>query len=123
MSAIADNVREFHEKYGILINDKPTAINPTEAQARVDHIQEEVIELYEASGHGYWGEPDLVEVADALADIVYLCFGSALAYGIDLDAVLDAVHISNLSKIGANGAVTKGIAYQRPRIREALGLA
>jgi predicted HAD superfamily Cof-like phosphohydrolase len=46
---------------------------------------------------------DTVAIADALADIVYVAYGSALTYGIDLDAVLREVHRANMSKLGADG--------------------
>ena len=46
---------------------------------------------------------DLSGVADALADIVYVAYGTAHVYGIDLDAVLDEVHASNMTKLGADG--------------------
>ena len=52
---------------------------------------------------------DLVGIADALADIVYVAYGTALTYGIDLDAVLHEVHRSNMSKLGSDG---------KPLIRE-----
>ena len=61
-------------------------------------IEEEVGELQAAAGAG-----DLVGVADALADIVYVAYGTAHVYGIDLDAVLDEVHASNMTKLGADG--------------------
>lgn len=72
---------------------------------------------------------DVVEIADALADIVYVAYGTALAHGIDLDAVLDEVHSSNMSKIGADGVVLlrpdgkvmKGPGYFRPDIARVLG--
>ena len=46
---------------------------------------------------------DLVAIADALADIVYVIYGTALTYGIDLDSVLREVHRSNMSKLGGDG--------------------
>jgi len=65
---------------------------------------EEVGEFVAASEKG-----DLVGIADALADIVYVVYGTALTYGIDLDAVLREVHRSNMSKLGRDG---------KPLIRE-----
>jgi len=65
---------------------------------------EEVGEFVAASEKG-----DLVGIADALADIVYVVYGTALTYGIDLDAVLREVYRSNMSKLGRDG---------KPLIRE-----
>ena len=82
-------------------------------------IEEEVAELAAASRGG-----NLVGVADALADIVYVAYGTAHVYGIDLDAVLDEVHASNMTKLGADGRpvrradgkVLKGPGYRSPDI-------
>ena len=61
-------------------------------------MAEETGEFLAASEQG-----DLVAIADALADIVYVAYGTALTYGIDLDSVLREVHRSNMSKLGADG--------------------
>jgi predicted HAD superfamily Cof-like phosphohydrolase len=74
------------------------------ARLRVALLHEEVGEFVAASERG-----DLNGVADALADIVYVAYGTALTYGIDLDAVLHEVHRSNMSKLGSDG---------KPLIRE-----
>ena len=62
------------------------------AMLRVALLEEEVGEFVSASERR-----DLIGVADALADIVYVAYGTALTYGIDLDAVLHEVHRSNMS--------------------------
>lgn len=75
-------------------------------------------------------ERDLVETADALADLVYVIYGMAIESGIDLDAVLAEVQASNLSKLmpdgsvllRADGKVLKGPGFFRPDVRRALGL-
>ncbi len=116
--------------FGLPVRSAPVAdpevIGPDQVRLRQDLIEEEVGELWTAAQAG-----DLVEVADALADIVYVAFGTAHVYGIDLDAVLDAVHESNMSKLGADGApvrradgkVLKGPGYRPPAVRAALGSA
>jgi predicted HAD superfamily Cof-like phosphohydrolase len=68
------------------------------ASLRVALLEEEVGEFVAASER-----QDLVGIADALADIVYVAYGTALTYGIDLDAVLHEVHRSNMSKLGSDG--------------------
>lgn len=77
------------------------------------------------------GTRDIVETADALADLVYVLYGMAIESGIDLDAVLGEVQASNLSKLMPDGTVRlredgkvlKGPNYFRPDVRRALGLA
>jgi predicted HAD superfamily Cof-like phosphohydrolase len=71
---------------------------------------------------------DLVGIADALADVVYVAYGSALTYGLDLDAVLAEVHRSNMSKLDSHGRpllrsdgkVMKGPRYRPPNVRAVL---
>jgi predicted HAD superfamily Cof-like phosphohydrolase len=96
---IAAAVAEFHKAFSLPLNDTPTAeIDSCLANLRVALLEEEVGEFVTASDKG-----DLVGIADALADIVYVVYGTALTYGIDLDAVLREVHRSNMSKLGADG--------------------
>jgi predicted HAD superfamily Cof-like phosphohydrolase len=88
-------------------------------------LEEEVGEFVAASEKG-----DLVGIADALADIVYVVYGTALTYGIDLDAVLREVHRSNMSKLGSDGKplirddgkVIKSEKYAPPDIASVLRL-
>jgi len=121
---VAELVREFHLAYGLPVADLPSADLPDgEVALRQDLIDEEVCELREAAAAG-----DLIGVADALADIVYVAYGTALVYGIDLDAVLDEVHASNMTKLGADGRpvrradgkVLKGPDYRPPDIAAVL---
>ena len=75
-------------------------------------------------------DDDLAAIAQELADVVYIAYGTALTYGIDLDAVIAEVHRANLSKLDENGRplyrsdgkVAKGPRYQPPDIRGVLGL-
>jgi len=118
-------VGDFHLAYGLPIRSEPTvAIGPDQVTLRQALIEEAVYELAEAADVG-----DLVGVADALADIVYVAYGTAHVYGIDLDAVLDEVHASNMTKLGADGRpvrradgkVLKGPDYRPPDVRAVLG--
>jgi predicted HAD superfamily Cof-like phosphohydrolase len=96
---IAAAVAEFHEAFNLPMSDVPTAeIDGCLAKLRVALLEEEVGEFVTASEKG-----DLVGIADALADVVYVVYGTALTYGIDLDAVLLEVHRSNMSKLGPDG--------------------
>jgi len=92
-------VAEFHMAFNLPMRDIPDAeIDCQLAKLRVALLEEEVSEFVTASDKG-----DLVGIADALADMVYVIYGTALTYGIDLDAVLREVHRSNMSKLGSNG--------------------
>lgn len=113
-------VRQFHQVYGLPIESVDTPDCDRERiHMRMALISEEYAELTGA----LYGERarelveqaqaqalasddhtrDTVEVADALADLVYVIYGMALECGIDLDAVLNEVQASNLSKLGADG--------------------
>jgi predicted HAD superfamily Cof-like phosphohydrolase len=121
---IAAAVAEFHEAFNLPTRLRPGAdIDPALAGLRVALLEEEVSEFVSASERG-----DLVGIADALADIVYVIYGTALTYGIDLDPVLREVHRSNMSKLGndgkplirADGKVLKSEQYFPPDIASVL---
>src|SRR6478752_8592194 len=78
-SRSAAQVGDFHRAYGLPVRDVPTAeVGAKQVALRLALIQEEVGELAEAARAG-----DLIGVADALADIVYVAYGTAHVYGID----------------------------------------
>jgi predicted HAD superfamily Cof-like phosphohydrolase len=118
----AEFVAEFHEVYGCPARTSPMLDVP-EAPMRLALIDEEVQELHDAIAAG-----DLIETADALADIAYVVYGAALTFGIDLDAVLAEVHRSNMSKLGddgrpiyrEDGKILKGPSFSRPDIASVL---
>jgi predicted HAD superfamily Cof-like phosphohydrolase len=92
-------VAEFHRAFNLPMRQIPSVeIDHALARLRVDLLEEEVSEFVTASEKG-----DLVGIADALADIVYVIYGTALTYGIDLDSVLREVHMSNMSKLSSDG--------------------
>lgn len=119
-------VEEFHATFGLPIRTEPALPDFAEQLLRYNLLAEEFNEYKEAVFEGQ----GVVAIADALADMVYVIYGTALCYGIDLDAVLRAVHDSNMSKLDENwqpilradGKVLKSSNYQPPRIAEALGL-
>lgn len=118
-------LREFHEAFHLYMADAPAHPPQEVIQLRQALIDEEHAELQDAVQRD-----DLVAVADALADIVYVAYGTALSYGIDLDAVMAEVHRSNMSKLGpdgtpihrADGKAMKGPDYTPPDIAAVLGL-
>ena len=134
MTDIQAMVAEFHEKFGCPNNlgqRKPDAFHERTA-LRADLIDEEFAEFLDSHKWAY-GElvnVDTIEYADALADLVYVCFGSALEAGINLNEVLAEVHRSNMTKVWPdgevhyhpNGKVAKPEGWQPPNIKEVLGL-
>jgi predicted HAD superfamily Cof-like phosphohydrolase len=121
---IAAAVAEFHAAFRLPVRQMPTAhIDPALASLRVALLKEETSEFVVAAGKG-----DLIGIADALADIVYVVYGTALAYGIDLDSVLREVHRSNMSKLDVDGKplirddgkVLKSERYSPPDIARVL---
>lgn len=111
----ADALRAFHAAYGVPVRDVPTADLPEdERRLRAGLVLEEALEYVEAMGCR-WNvatneievvpgrSVDLIEAADALADVTYVVEGSAVQMGIDLEPVFREVHASNMSKLGADG--------------------
>jgi predicted HAD superfamily Cof-like phosphohydrolase len=89
----------FHKAFNLPRQAAPNIeIEDSLANLRVALLKEEVNEFIEAVG-----DSDLVGIADALADIVYVVYGTAVTYGIDLDRVLAEVHRSNMSKLDKDG--------------------
>jgi len=109
-------VREFHEHVGAPLRTRPAVAVPG-AVRRCEFIEEEARELRAAVEAG-----DLVGVADALGDLLYVVYGAALHFGIDLDAVVQEIHRSNMTKSPAGGAkAVKGPRYRAPALGDLLG--
>lgn len=88
-------VAEFQKAFGHPVGDKPKMIKTERHEIRTDWLQEEVDEL--------WHAETLVDVADALGDVIYIALGTAIEYGIDLEPVLNIIHEANMSKLGPDG--------------------
>ena len=108
-------VEEFHRKFSILAQATPTDLNEETKRLRVRLIEEEFDELKEAMVGG-----DLAAVAKEMADLLYVVYGTAVSYGIDMDPVFREVHRSNMSKVGgykrADGKWVKPATYSPARI-------
>ena len=120
MKEAMEQVREFHRVFGHPVNDTINLGDRGRTKdLRVRLIEEEVAEYIEAEEND-----DIVGIADAFADIIYVICGAALTYGIPLEEVFDEVHRSNMTKftegwsIREDGKVLKGEGYEPPRIRE-----
>lgn len=115
-------VMEFHKATGKPIPEKPRLADPQTEELRLNLIEEEYDkELKEALFVG-----DIIAIADALADLLYVTYGFAIEYGIPIDKVFAEVHRSNMTKFknGANfredGKLLKGTGFEPPRIKEIL---
>lgn len=123
-SDVAAAVAEFHAVFNLPRQAQPSLdVEPSLEILRISLLEEEVGELVAAIN-----ARDLTGIADALADITYVVYGTALAYGIDLDSVLGEVHRSNMSKLGhdgkpiirADGKVLKSELYSPPNVAAVL---
>ncbi len=107
----------FMKTFGQEVKNKPSFSTDKINKLRLDLIKEELSELTDAMN-----DKDLLEVADALTDILYVTYGAGHAFGIDLDKCFDEVQNSNMSKLDENGKpiydengkVMKGPNYYKP---------
>ena len=107
----------FMKTFGQEVKSKPSFSTDKINKLRINLIKEELDELKEAMENN-----DLLEVADALTDILYVTYGAGHAFGINLDKCFDEVQDSNMSKLDENGKpiyndtgkVMKGPNYFKP---------
>ena len=112
-----NKVKFFMETFGQEVKNKPSFSTDKINSLRYDLINEELEELKIAMKN-----KDLLEVADALTDILYVTYGAGHAFGIDLDKCFEEVQNSNMSKLGEDGKpiyndsgkVMKGPKYFKP---------
>ncbi len=110
-------VKIFMETFGQEVKTQPSFSSEKINNLRYNLIKEELDELKKAMDN-----KDLLEVADALTDILYVTYGAGIAFGIDLDKCFDQVQKSNMSKLGDDGKpiynkagkVMKGPNYFKP---------
>jgi len=118
-------VKTFMETFGQEVKNQPSFSTEKINKLRYDLIKEELDELKIAMEN-----KDLLEVADALTDILYVAYGAGHAFGIDLDKCFDEVQNSNMSKLNKNGKpiynkdgkVMKGPQYFKPDLKKILNL-
>lgn len=112
-----NKVGTFMKTFGQDVKTKPSFSTDKINKLRLDLIKEELSELTDAMNN-----KDLLEVADALTDILYVTYGAGHAFGINLDKCFEEVQNSNMSKLDENGKpiynehgkVMKGPNYFKP---------
>jgi len=118
-----EKVKKFMLTFGQEVKTKASFSDEKTNQLRLDLISEELEELKNAMS-----SKDLLEVADALTDILYVTYGAGHAFGINLDKCFDEVQNSNMSKLGSDGKpiynesgkVMKGPDYFKPNLSKFL---
>lgn len=114
-----DMVKEFHNIYGSYISKESKFPSQKVRELRKNLLDEEYNEYLKAEETNNY-----IEVCDALGDMLYIIYGTALSYGIPIDEVFEEIHKSNMSKLDENGnpiyredgKILKGKNYFRPNI-------
>lgn len=117
-------VGDFMEAFGQDVQLEPTWPDFNTRELRLELIAEELDELSDAVA-----DRDMIQIADALTDLLYVVYGAGHAFGLDLDECFQEVHASNMSKLGPNGRpihredgkVMKGPGYFEPDLESILG--
>ena len=117
-------VGDFMEAFGQSVQVDPTWPDFSTRELRIELIQEELEELSDAVA-----DRDMVQIADALTDLLYVVYGAGHSFGIDLDECFQEVHASNMSKLGEDGRpiyredgkVLKGPSFFQPDLEGILG--
>ena len=116
-----DKVGFFMKTFGQEVKDKPSFSTEKINLLRVSLIEEELDELKDAIKN-----KNLIEVADALTDLLYVTYGAGHAFGINLNKCFEEVQNSNMSKLGLDGKpiynqsgkVMKGPKYFKPNLKK-----
>ena len=121
MASNFTRVMDFMNNFGQEVKYNPEFPDEKVQKLRISLIEEELEELKEAMG-----KEDMVGVADALTDILYVTYGAGAAFGIDLDKCFEEVHNSNMSKLDRDGRpiyredgkILKGPDYFEPNLEK-----
>ena len=120
-----EKVKEFMEAFGQEVFTKPEFPDEKTMELRYELINEELHEfgdaMFDANG-------SIVNVADALSDLLYVVYGAGHAFGVDLDKCFAEVHRSNMSKLGGDdkpiyredGKILKGANFSEPDLKGVL---
>ena len=116
-----DMVQDFHSAFGANIGTKPILPDENERELRIKLLREEWEEYLEGETND-----DIVEIADALGDMLYIIYGTCVSYGLPIDEIFKEIHDSNMSKLGEDGLpirredgkVLKGPNFFQPKLKE-----
>lgn len=128
---VEEALREFHTTYGLSVSDKPVDIDPGSCTQETSEIwelrdslhREEFSELIDAMDRG-----NLIDLADAICDLVYVVVGTAVSFGIPFDRCFQEVQASNMSKLGEDGKpivredgkILKGPNFFKPNLERVI---
>jgi len=113
--------KEFHRRFWVFIRSSPGLVDEATRQLRIKLIREEQGEFEKAAN-----DKNLVKIADALADLLYVIYGTGVSYGIDLEPIFREVHESNMSKgdhrvlRAPNGKILKAKNWRPPDLQPIL---
>lgn len=118
-------VREFHRSFRIADRGTTPQIDVPERAVRKALLREESQEVIDAIDEG-----DIAHIAKELADLIYVTYGTAITFGINLDPCLEEVHRSNMDKVWPDGKIhmredgkiLKPETWEPPDLTSALGL-
>jgi predicted HAD superfamily Cof-like phosphohydrolase len=104
-------VEEFHRTFDLNVSVGPSLEGPAVATRRKKLVDEELDEYIQAAGSG-----DIVGIADAIGDLLYVVLGMAVEHGIDIEPVFNEIHRSNMTKVGGHkneyGKFVKPASYE-----------
>ena len=115
-----DALKEFHKTFDLTDAATPSLPRPGVEALRVKLMLSELSELVSAMA-----ECDLVEIADGIADLLYVVVGTGLCYGIPMKKVFDQVHANNMTKMGPSGEIVRDLSgkIQKPEGFEPIDLS
>jgi predicted HAD superfamily Cof-like phosphohydrolase len=114
-------VKEWHERFGVVVKEKPTVPTVELQDLRYSLIDEELDELFTG-----FRLADTRAIADALGDLLYVVYGTAVSCGIDLEPIFQEIHRSNMSKgdpevvRASNGKILKSRNWTPPNLKPIL---
>ena len=114
-----DMVLAFHNKFGLYVGYNPHLVDTLTRELKIRLIEEELEETKFAMR-----DNDIIEIADGLADLLYVVYGAAISYGIDIRPIFEEVHRTNMLKVGgafrSDGKILKPSGWEQPKIKELL---
>jgi predicted HAD superfamily Cof-like phosphohydrolase len=114
-------VKEFHHMFGEFVRSSPGPVDEATRDLRIRLIREEMGEFEKAAN-----DENLIKIADALADLLYVIYGTGVSYGIDLEPIFREVHESNMTKgdpnvlRSTNGKILKAKNWRPPDLQPIL---